>query len=828
MTTVLYFGREPDVGDDVDSLRRAAPDLDVSRADPDATTEPPSADCVVVDPAAIDGEAVVADLRAAGYRGPVVLFGDGSHATLAARVDELGATTYVRRDVAGGGDPSVRLAEAIERVTTGTGERRETHLALLHELARDLLCVEDDVDAATAVVEAIERVLSVEAAVVETGSDRGPPDGVADDGGRDVSVLAATPGFAVDVLSTPRVDSAVTAGNEARLPAEAIDTAATTDTADAAPDAADGSLVVVPVGDRWSLLVDEGTDRSAGVEFDFVRALASTVEVAFDRAEREARLREERDRIASLFENTSDAIVDVEYVDGDPIVREVNTTFERIFGVTGADVVGRNLDELIVPEGVEAPAEYWKHALAGEPYEREVRRATADGVRDFLLRSVPFDREGTRRGYAIYTDITDRKRIERTLGRFHETTRDLIRAETRTEIAEITVRAATEILGYPVTTVRLYEPTSESLRLVAASDATRGLVGELPDDGPEFDLGWEAFRTGEPQVVDDLRERGVTGTGLGRVMYLPLGGRGLLTLGSSESEAFDESDRRLAGILAANVEVALARAARISVLRDREDELARQNDRLEAFASVVSHDLRNPLSVARGYLGLARDACEGESDPAPHFERVERAHERMNHLITDLLALARQGQAVGETDEVALGAAAKRAWNAVDTGGARLDVVADRTIQADAERLDALFENLFRNSVEHGSTGPRSQAREDSVEHGSTGNRTQSGDSVEHGSTDDDPNDAGLTVRVGAMDDGFFVEDDGPGIPAAERDQVFDRGYSTSDSGTGFGLSIVQGIAEAHGWTIAVAESEAGGARFEVSGVDSTPRDRLD
>ena len=652
MTTVLYFGRESDAGDDaVEGLRRAAPHLDVSRAAPNAATEPPSVGCVVVDPETVDGEAVVADLRAADYRGPVVLFGDGSHDTLAARADELGATTYVRRD-AGGGDPYVRLAEAVDRVTTGTPNRREV------------------------------------------------------------------------------------------------------------------------------------------------------------------RLREERDRIASLFENTSDAIVDVEYVDGDPIVRDVNATFERVFGVTGADVVGRNLNEVIVPEEVEAPTEYWKHALAGEAHEREVRRATADGVRDFLLRSVPFDREGTRRGYAIYTDITDRKRIERTLGRFHETTRDFIRAETRTEIAEITVRAATEILEYPVTTVRLYEPTTESLRLVAASDATRELVDDLTEDGPELDLGWEAFRNGEPRIVDDLRERGITGMGLGRVMYLPLGGRGLLTLGSPESEAFDESDRRLAGILAANVEVALARAARISVLRDREDELARQNDRLDAFASVVSHDLRNPLSVARGSLGLARDACEGDgSDPGPHFERVERAHERMNHLITDLLTLARQGQAVGETEEVALGAAADRAWNTVDTGGATLDVVADRTVQADAERLDALFENLFRNSVEHGSTDPRSQAR---------------GDAVEHGSTGDDAADAAVTVRVGGMDDGFFVEDDGPGIPAEERDQVFDRGYSTSDSGTGFGLSIVQGIAEAHGWTIAVTESEAGGARFEVSGVDSTPRGRLD
>jgi PAS domain S-box-containing protein len=544
------------------------------------------------------------------------------------------------------------------------------------------------------------------------------------------------------------------------------------------------------------------------VEFELVRALAATAEVAFDRAERETRLREERDRIASLFENTSDAIVDVENVDGEPIVRAVNTTFERVFGFTSEEIVGANLDEFIGPEEDDTSATYRLYGLAGGPFEREVRRSTADDVRDFLLRSVPFDREGTQRGYAIYTDITERKRIERTLGRLHETTRDLIRAESRTEIAEITVRAASDILGYPVTAVRLYEPKSETLRLAAVSEETVSVLGERPADGPEVDLAWEAFRVGQPKVVDDLSAHGITDVGIDRAMYLPLGDGGLLTLGSPEAESFDESDRRLAQILAANVEVALSRAARVAVLRDREDELARQNERLEAFASVVSHDLRNPLSVARGYLGLARDACltdgEGNGDdegPAPHFERVERAHERMNRLITDLLALARQGQTVGETQELSIEEAADRAWAAVETGTATLDVVDERRVDADGERLGTLFENLFRNAVEHGSPSSRSEA---------------------------DGTGAAVHVRVGALDDGFFVEDDGPGIPESERERVFERGYSTGDSGTGFGLSIVRGIAEAHGWTLDVTASESGGARFEVHGVDTTARERIE
>ncbi len=64
------------------------------------------------------------------------------------------------------------------------------------------------------------------------------------------------------------------------------------------------------------------------------------------------------------------------------------------------------------------------------------------------------------------------------------------------------------------------------------------------------------------------------------------------------------------------------------------------------------------------------------------------------------------------------------------------------------------------------------------------------------------------------------VEDDGPGIPEADRESVFEAGFSTANEGNGFGLAIVQQIAEAHGWTVTVSESEAGGARFEFTGIE--------
>jgi len=82
---------------------------------------------------------------------------------------------------------------------------------------------------------------------------------------------------------------------------------------------------------------------------------------------------------------------------------------------------------------------------------------------------------------------------------------------------------------------------------------------------------------------------------------------------------------------------------------------------------------------------------------------------------------------------------------------------------------------------------------------------------VEHGGD--------VAIRVGDLDDGFYVADDGPGIPDGVRDSLFEPGQSGVDGSTGFGLAIVQEIATAHGWTVEAVES-TDGARFEIRGVD--------
>lgn len=235
----------------------------------------------------------------------------------------------------------------------------------------------------------------------------------------------------------------------------------------------------------------------------------------------------------------------------------------------------------------------------------------------------------------------------------------------------------------------------------------------------------------------------------------------------------------------------------------RRRELSRQKDRLEEFAHVVSHDLRNPLNVAMGRARLA-----ATTDDREHVEHVIDALERMDAIIEDTLTLAREGQTVAEMEPIDLVELIEASWGMVETDAATLSIAGNATIYGDRNRLKQVLENLVGNAIEHGATGNSDGESSDNLD-------GESSDNLD-GESDTDA----VRIRVGPLEDGFFLADDGPGIPAAQRDRIFGPGYTTAESGTGFGLSIVHRIVTAHGWEIDVTESADGGARFEITGVE--------
>jgi PAS domain S-box-containing protein len=233
----------------------------------------------------------------------------------------------------------------------------------------------------------------------------------------------------------------------------------------------------------------------------------------------------------------------------------------------------------------------------------------------------------------------------------------------------------------------------------------------------------------------------------------------------------------------------------VSERRERERLLRRENERLDNFAKIVSHDLRNPLDVIGSRLALLKNGHSSE-----HIDHLEQALERAQTIVEDTLVLAQRGQHVETTQSVELRSAVASSWQTVATESASLDLEADATIQADPDRLRHLLENLLGNAVKHGV--------ENDTEH--TSAPQSAGGSLD------------ITVTVGTLPDGFYVADNGAGFGGADSERLFEPGFSTARSGTGFGLTIVERMAESHGWQVTATESECGGARFEVSGVEIT------
>ncbi|EMA16641.1 response regulator [Haloarcula marismortui] len=521
--------------------------------------------------------------------------------------------------------------------------------------------------------------------------------------------------------------------------------------------------------------------------------LAKRVRNAVERVRAKATADATQARTKRILDATSDAVL-VSVAD---TVVYANPAAVDLFSAADSDELrDRPLTDLVEPTadgGVETVERVVEDDQTAGQARRMIRTLAGNSVQASITAcDVTWDGDdGT---VSVISDRSDTDEREHRLEALHEATRHLMAAEVHNEVAGIGVNAAAEIIGLDANAVHLINDDGQ-LEPVAATASARELVGDIPTFEQGDSIAWRVYERGEATAVPDVRlEEDVQNpeTPIRSELYLPLGEHGLLIAASATVDAFNEADIVAGRVLAANMEAALAAVERDKQLRDREQELSTQNDRLEQFATVVSHDLRNPLNVAIGRLGALKEECDDDNIAA-----IEQALDRMQALIDDLLLLARTGDSITEMETVALGTAVEDCWEVVETGDAALVVDTDRKVQADMTRLKQLLENLLRNAIEHSAAD----------------SRRQSSETDKHGSP-------GVTVTISEIPGGFAVSDDGPGIPDADRETVFESGYSTATDGTGFGLSIVSQIAAAHGWTVTLTESDAGGACFEFTGVD--------
>ncbi len=458
----------------------------------------------------------------------------------------------------------------------------------------------------------------------------------------------------------------------------------------------------------------------------------------------------------------------------------LNDRAENLLGEAREDLIGRDIWSAF-PEAADT-----------EVYDRFHRAVDTGETVTFSLYYDPMETHFEVRAYpdesgltVYFRDVTDQRRTERELERTVATLHSLYELASNADKSFEEKRSEMLELGrsYFDLSYGFVTEISEGTQYIVAATGDHELLQSGESCPLEQSYCRKTIEADEILSVADAREEGweddrafeVFGLGsyVGAKLVVDGDLYGTLCFASSEPrETFSDSERTFVELAARWLSYELERE------RYRAD-IEERNERLEEFASIVSHDIRNPLNVAQGALEGVRAECD-----SPHVADVAESLARMETLIEDILTLARQGEAVGDVEVVDLADLLSECWDTVDSRDATVRVETGLLLEADRSRLQQLLENLLRNAVDHG------------------------GDDV--------------TITVGdlADGDGFYVADDGPGIPPEDRETVFDSGYTTDADGTGFGLRIVGKIAAAHGWTVSVTESDAGGARFEVAGVE--------
>ena len=580
------------------------------------------------------------------------------------------------------------------------------------------------------------------------------------------------------------------------------------------------------VRDRHTIRWPDGTKRSLAVSGAPIMNAGSVESVVFsltditDRHRRERRLEKlhkatrdlydakTKQEVAQITSDTADAILNFE-------LNGVHFHDEQAGGlkpVAVSDRTQRFVDKLVT----------FDHGIAWETFQSGEARQYDDihNAEDIYNPETPF-RSGlyfplgehglllansTKPGDFDDTDVSlgrllaentksalDRLDREQRLALLQERTSALMQTATPTNTIELTVDAAADILGTTLAGFIQEDEREEVLEPLFTTDtfaaefSTYDGFDHGADADPISTFLWEVYDSGTPEYVDDASDYPAlpSDTTSRSVLLYPLVGHGLLVFAANMPDAFDRTDKRFGWILASTLETALERVDREALLREQTQKLTKQNQQLEEFAQTVTHDLRNPLQVLRGTLDGVRQTTDVD-----HLDRGYRALDRMETLIHDVLTLAQQGQLIDTTEIVSLASLADDCWDVLETANAELVINDDIEFEADPGRVRQLLENLFANAVTHG--GPD------------------------------------VTVTVDTLTNGFFISDDGPGIDPVERDQIFTDGYTSTGGGTGFGLSIVKQIADAHNWSATVTESPSGGAQIEFTRIGAASPLRTD
>src|SRR3569623_487007 len=251
---------------------------------------------------------------------------------------------------------------------------------------------------------------------------------------------------------------------------------------------------------------------------------------------------------------------------------------------------------------------------------------------------------------------------------------------------------------------------------------------------------------------------------------------------SEANELRTAADRSiLIGLIAAVVLFGVAIALVRRELRRQADERARERERrlarLGEMSAVLAHEIKNPLASLKGNAQLLASSLPAGEKPRAKAERVVDEAVRLEKLIQDLLAFVRTGTIERSAYDPAI--LARDAASSVQ-GEVIVEAGPVRMFQLDGPRIREVLVNLLDNGI---AAGPPVR----------------------------------VTVAVAGDRVIYEVADHGPGVPAADRDKIFEPVHTGKTRGTGLGLAIAKRLVERHRGTIAVDDAPGGGARFRIA-----------
>jgi PAS domain S-box-containing protein len=485
----------------------------------------------------------------------------------------------------------------------------------------------------------------------------------------------------------------------------------------------------------------------------------------------EAALQEVSDNYQDLFDF---APIGYFRLDEQGRILEVNLAGASLLGLDRSAAVKLRLGQYVAPQSRAQFAEFLRDVLhAGSKQTREIELQRDGELVYVVMEGVPLQDGGAKPSLRVMVaDITDRKRVEQEL------------SESRQRLAGIVSSAMDAIVSVDAAhRIVLFNAAAEKMFCCPAAEA----VGQPLDRFIP-----ERFRAAHAGHMTAFGEAGTTSRAMGQLTTLSA-----LRADGEEfpmEASISQSEVRGQKVFTVILRDITARKRAEETLQQTAEELARSNKDLDQFASVISHDLQEPLRSVSGFVQLLQKKYTNQldSEADTFIGYAVDGTRRMETLIKDLLAYSRVSTRrripVLSDAGAALGEALKSLRESIGETGAEITHSELPTVWADPSQLIQLFQNLIGNALKfHGETPPK------------------------------------IHVDACRNEDHwvFSVRDNGIGIAPQFQDQIFEifRRLHTQKqyAGTGVGLAICKKIVERYGGRTWVESQPGQGATFSFT-----------